>query len=330
MKLAILFASLTACVPLASDDPASPDPAQPAVDPVPDGTYSLRSEYDVTAEAVLPEPAYELVITLRSFSTAPGATLLDVAEDAGVPAVGTIRDALPSTLENKLVGWIDDQLAKLTIDGVPVTQIANELAALAETVLTRFAIDSELTIDGTTATHRLERIDFAPAGVDVSLSLADLPSELSTRTASCTVDHATLSIGDHGYGLPFGLHAWAAFETAVVDRFGKSPRALLGDAIDCPAVADAVAGKCVLALCVGHRAELTAICERGLDEVVGAVQRRIEGLAFEAIHLQQGRATLVDADRDGRFDTIPGGTWTAQIDASQGLRPVPATFATRP
>ncbi|MBA2542814.1 MAG: hypothetical protein H0V17_24425, partial [Deltaproteobacteria bacterium] len=92
--------SLTGCIAAEGAD-TDPDPADPTdptdpTDPVPppsaDGTYQVRSQYDVTAEAVLPEPAFQLVDTLSSFSTAPAHTLLDVAEDAGVPAVGTLRD----------------------------------------------------------------------------------------------------------------------------------------------------------------------------------------------------------------------------------------------
>ena len=340
MRAVILFASLTACVPSdvidASDpepsnptdptDPTDPDqPTPPA--PIADGTYDLRSQYDVTAEVVLPEPAFEMVGTLRSFSTAPAHTLMDVAEDAGVPAVGTIRDALPSSLESRLEGWIDEMIIRVQINGVPVTQIAGEIAALAETVLTTFAVDSTMTIDGTTATHTLTRIEFA--GADASLSLADLPSTITTKTTSCTVDGAALTIGDHEYGLSYGKLAWSALETQVTAQFGKPMRALLGDAINCPAIATAVANKCVLSICVGHKAELTSICERGLDEVIAVAQRKVEALTFEALRNQQGVATLVDADADGRFDTITGGVWTAQVNASQGLRAVPATFASR-
>ncbi len=339
MRACILLASLTACAtdvidtsdpdpanPTHPTDPADPDhPDQPA--PIADGTYELRSQYDLTAEAVLPEPAFEMVGTLRSFSTAPAHTLMDVAEDAGVPAVGTIRDALPSSLESRLEGWIDEQIAKVTIHGVPVTQIAGEIAALAETVLTTFAVDSTLTIDGTTATHTLTRIELA--GADASLSLAELPSTITTKSTSCTVDGTALTIGDHQYGLPYGELAWAALETQVTAQFGRPMRALLGDAIDCPAIATAVANKCVLSVCVGHKAELTAICERGLDEVIAVAQRKVEALTFEALRNQQGTATLVDGDADGRFDAITGGVWTAQVNASQGLRAVPATFASR-
>jgi hypothetical protein len=115
----------------------------------------------------------------------------------------------------------------------------------------------------------------------------------------------------------------------VTTRFGAPPRTLLGDAVNCPAIAEVVANKCVLGACVGHRAELTEICERGLDEVIATARRKVEALRFDAIHLARGTATLVDADHDGRADRLTDGVWTAEIDASQGLRAVPATFATR-
>ena len=323
--------SLTGCIPAegtATDpaDPADPtDPTDPPTPPTADGTYQVSSRYDVTAEAVLPEPAFEMVGTLRSFSTAPAHTLLDVAAAAGVPAVGTIRDTLPSSLESRLEGWIDEQIAKVTINGVPVTQIAGEIAALAETVLTQFAIDSELVLDGTTATHRLTRIDFAP-GVDVTIALDDLSA---TQTTTATISNATLTIGDHQYALPYGDYVWSALETQITSQYGKPMRALLGDAINCPAIAQAVASQCVFSVCVGHKAELTEICEKGLDEVVGVAQRKVQALVFEALHLARGTATLEDTDGDHQFDAMTG-AWTAEINASQGLRPVPATFtATR-
>ena len=86
----------------------------------------------------------------------------------------------------------------------------------------------------------------------------------------------------------------------------------------------------MLGVCVGHRAELTEICERGLDEVVARAQAKVEAVRFDAIHLASGTATLVDTDGDGRGERLDAGVWAAEIDVSQGLRSVPATFtATR-
>lgn len=83
-------------------------------------------------------------------------------------------------------------------------------------------------------------------------------------------------------------------------------------------------------VCVGHTAELTEICERGLDEVVERAHAKFLAYRFDALHLAAGTATLVDADADRTADALTAGRWTTEINAGQGLRAVPATFtATR-
>ena len=77
--------------------------------------------------------------------------------------------------------------------------------------------------------------------------------------------------------------------------------------------------KCVLGVCVGHKAELTSICEAGLDEVVSRIHDQFSALEFDAIHFAAGTATITSTG-------LTNGTWTAEINAGQGLRHVPATF----
>jgi hypothetical protein len=304
------------------DPPRPPAP----VDAIARGAYRVRSVFDVTPAAVLPEPGYQLLATLRDFSTAPAHTLIDLADDAGVPAVSELRAALPDALESRLEGWIDDRIEAAAIDGVPVTQLAAQLAALGEIALTRFAIDSALTIDGTAATHRLTGLDFAPAGLDASLSLAGLPASIGAASATAARTGGALVVGDHRFGIAFGEYVWQALDAVAVARHGAGVRGLLGAAVDCPALADAVANHCVLGVCVGHRDLLVELCERGLDEVVGLAQRRIAEVRFDAIRLAAGTTRLADPDGAGIATRLTAGVWTAQIDAGQGLRPVPATF----
>jgi hypothetical protein len=340
MRLAILtfaiLATAPACAisPIDDDDDTqgddSVDPPPPPIEASARGVYQVRSVYDLTVAAVLPETAYEVVVTLHDFSTAPAHTLIDLAEDAGVPAVSELRAALPDSLESRLEGWIDDQIATVKIDGVPVTQVAGQIAALGETALTRFAIDSRLDVQGTYAVHRLSKLDFTPAGLDTQVALDGLPGDIiaAETTASCA--RGALTLGDHRFGLPYGTYAWQAVEAAVTARYGAGMRELLGTAVNCPALADAIASKCLLGICVGHSAELREICEAGLDQVVGLARSKMEAQRFDAIRLETGSATLAGLAADGTASRLDGGVWTAQIDASQGLRPVPATFtATR-
>ncbi|MGE3456565.1 MAG: hypothetical protein AB7O24_15755, partial [Kofleriaceae bacterium] len=115
------------------------------------GSYRVSSTIDLTVEAVLPEMAADVVVTLRELSANPAHTLIQLAEDAGVPAVGTIRAALPSSLESKLEGWINGEIAKAHVGGTPVTTFAANHAALAESTLTTAELESSLEIGSGTA-----------------------------------------------------------------------------------------------------------------------------------------------------------------------------------
>lgn len=300
------------------DPTPEPQPEPPPAAPVASGAYDVRSELDLTVEALLPSAIHDKVVLLRAFSQHPAQTLFDVAEDAGVPAVEEIRAALPSYLEDKLEGWIDDEIAKLTIDGVSITQHAANLAALAETSLGKFAIDSTLVVDGATATHALVTLDLSPAGLPATFSLSALPASVTTATAACSSQDATFAIGAHGYAIPYGEYVWQALDAQLAIR------ATLGAAVNCPALATTIANKCVWGVCVGHTAELTEICERGLDELVDRVHDEFTATRLDLLQLAAGTATISDGG-----DTLTG-TWAAQIDVGQGLRPAPATFtATR-
>lgn len=305
---------------------STPTPANP----VARGEYQVTSTVEITIEALLPEPAANLVETMRDFSTNPARTMFDMAEDAGVPAVSTVREALPSVLEDKLEGWINTEVAKMSVHGVPVTQLAANLVAYAETSLTTVAIESELSFSNGMATHRLTALDLTPAGLETRLALDAVPSDIVTATTTATTSKGTLSIGDHLFSVSYGEYAWQALEAKLTAEHGAGVRATLGAAVNCPLVAARVASKCVLGVCVGHVSELTSICERGLDEVVERAHAKLASFKFDAFHLEAGSATMVDTTKDGIADRLDNGVWTAEINAGQGLRHAPATFtATR-
>lgn len=312
-------------------DPSNPsDPTNPIPTPVASGPYAVTSNVEITIEALLPEPAANLVGTLRDFSQNPAHTLLDVCEDAGVPAVGTVRDYLPSFLEDKLEGWIDDEINKLTVAGMTVPQFAGNIVALAETTLSQVNIESTLTLDNGTATHRLATLDLSPAGIDSQLELGQFPNEIVSATTTSSTRGSTLTIGDHGFSVAYGQYAWQALEAQMVATHGTDIRGLLASAVSCPSIAHTVASKCVWGQCVGHETELATICERGIDEVVSRAKAKLESFRFDALRFAAGAATMVDANDDRLVESLTGGVWTAEINAGLGLRHAPATFtATR-
>jgi hypothetical protein len=174
------------------------------------------------------------------------------------------------------------------------------------------------------ATHRLTALDLTPAGLDARLALDAVPTDIVTATATASTTTGGLAIGDHLFSISYGEYAWQALEEKVTADHGAGIRATLGSAVDCRVIAARVASKCVLGVCVGHAAELTSICERGLDEIVERAHAKLASFRFDALHLEAGRATVFD-------DRLVNGVWTAEINAGQGLRHAPATFtATRP
>lgn len=298
-------------------------------DPVPSktGPYRLVTTVDFTIEAILPPQIEEVVVTLRDFSTNPADALLDLAERRGVPAVGILRAALPGVLEDKLEGWINDEIEKLEIQGKPLTEYAGQIAMLAEIALTQFAVDSELAIDGDAATHRITGLDLRPAGIDFRLPIGGLAGDILTQTPDLSIaERGALSLGDQHFGLNYGEYAWQGIEAASTLAFGAGVRTTLGSAINCPRLAQSISDKCVLGACVGHEAELLAICNGGLDAIVDFAHDKLAAMRLDVLHLAQGRARLVDDDGDGIGDRIADGIWQAELNLGLGLRHAPATF----
>lgn len=327
--LAASFAAslLVGCAPSTGTDGG--DPVGTPEDPVParTGPYQLVTTVDFTIEAILPPQIEEVVVTLRQFSTNPAEALLDLAERRGVPAVGILRAALPDLLENELEQWINNEIEKLKIAGRPITEYAGEIAMLAEIALTQFAVDSELEIGEGGGTHRLTGLDLRPAGLDFRLPIGGLAADVLTQKPDITVgDRGALGLGDQHFGLAYGEYAWQGIEAASKLVFGGGVRETLGSVINCPALAKTISDKCLLGVCVGHETELRAICDGGLDAVVGFAHDKLAAMRLDVLHFAQGTARLVDDDGDGVGDRIADGVWQAELNLGLGLRHAPATF----
>ena len=343
MKRALVLVLLAACAttpgvgapgggdPGSGDSGGSGTPQDPQPQGADKGPYQVTSTVDLTVEAIVPAQVELVVATLREFSMNPAHALIDLASQAGVPAVGTLYNALPSALTDKLEGWINGEIAKVKVNGEPITQYAGDVAALFDTALTKFDLDSTLAFQGAAATHTLTAIDFSPAGIDAKLTIPSVASVL--LTANPTIDLASggaLTIGDEHFGFELGEYAWDGVNAASTALFGGDLQTTLTNAIDCPQLAQTIAGKCVLGVCVGHASDLQAICDGGIGALVNAVHDQLAQFNTDAFHFAQGTGTLVDDDGDGVADRIVNGTWTAEMNLGMGLRHTPATFtATR-
>ena len=82
-------------------------------------------------------------------------------------------------------------------------------------------------------------------------------------------------------------------------------------------------------MCVGHEAQLKAVCEGGLDALVEQVHQRIAAFRLDVFRFITGAARLVDDDQDGVADRIIDGTWDSEMNLGMGLRRAPATFTAK-
>ncbi|NVB77546.1 MAG: hypothetical protein HOV81_04045 [Kofleriaceae bacterium] len=332
MKRALVLCLVAAC---GTNGPGDGDgygsglgtPENPIPQSGEEGPYEVASRMDFTVEQLLPPQVEFAVVTLRTFSTNPARALVDAADHAGVPAVGALYNVIPGFIKDRLEGWINDELAKVKINGKTLQQYAGEVAALAETALTQFQIDSTLAMEPGTATHTLVGIDFAPAGFDVQVPITGLAADVLTQHPTITVtEGGALGFGEQHFGLNIGDYAWTGVNAASVQLFGADIRTALGNGINCSALAHTIAGKCALNVCVGHETELRGICEGGLDAIVNTVHGRFTAMNLDVFRFVTGEALLVDDDQDGIADRIVDGTWDGELNIGLGLRKAPATF----
>lgn len=327
----------------------------PPADLVIAGAYDLVSAFDLTTSALLPEPAYGYLQDLKSLRDDPAATFFRLLEDAGVPLAGSLLAVLPGPLASRVKGWINEYVFGATFQGTKVTTELDLLLEQAAEVLTRFQVGSDLLLrlpdagGNTTAAHGVRTLRFSlwggtiPVVVPIDLPAITLPNEIFVTDAETSAlvtaggggsaADARLVLGDHAFGIPYGRLAFGALNLGSHQRYGADVRGALGALFACSSLGASVAQRCVLGVCVGHAAEVTAICERGLDEVVARMRERIEALNFNALRLKSGRAEMWDepatarATADRRIDLLDDGYWDASIDIGMGARAVPATFA---
>ncbi|MFT3695295.1 MAG: hypothetical protein QM831_19335 [Kofleriaceae bacterium] len=340
MKLAIASVLVAAC----TSSPSSMDPGTPSGgdsdnpwgdgsqdNPVPQnpdkGPYAIQSKVDLTVEAILPQQAEAVVAALRDFSTNPAHALITLADQAGVPAVATLYSVIPGVIKDKLEGWVADEINKVKILGKPITEYAGDLAALADTALSNFSLDSNFLLAPNQATHTLTMLDLSPTGLDIKVPFTGLVADILTQTPDVTLNEGgNLAIGDEHFGLNYGEYAWQGINAIVKANTGSDIHDTLSNAMNCPHLAQQVASKCVLGVCVGHESELESICQGGVDALVNTVHAKFSDLRIDVFHFASGETRLVDDDGDGVADRMTEGTWDAEMNLGMGLRHTPATF----
>lgn len=308
-------------------------PSAPAAPLATNGTYQIASTVDVEAQALLPGQAYEAVQIVQGMRDDPARTMFDLAEEAGVPAVQEIRDALPSYLESRLYGWINGYIQGYTTGDGTLAQVMDTVITAAQTDVGYIHLASTLSINDGVGMHRLDTVTVEVQGQSLSYDVAPLATvgvELDVPVTATVGEGDVLSLGAHAWGFPYGKIAWRAIEDQIVARYGTDLRGVLGRQVNCPGMAYAIANTCYWGECVGHEAQLNSICEQGLDYAVAKAREKVESATVEPLRLDGATANMYDWNgSDNVCSAIENGVWSARLDIGHGLRPAPATFTGR-
>ena len=320
----------------ADDGSVAPDPVE--------GSYELVTTYDVSSSPLLPGVIGGSLAALTNLTDDPAGTILAVLDEANLPVLDQLLAVLPDVLVDQLAGFINDFVFDRIVDGVPATQVLTDLVGDLSGILTRFEVVSVLELSpmdeagATSGSHRLSGVRFDWRGAPLLVDTPALLDELTvardvTGLATFGGDDGVLGLDDHAFHLPLGDFAVLGIDLALQETFGVADlRAAVGAIIDCAALAESVATRCIGPICVGNQDTIQEVCESGLDLVVAEIEERITSIDFTEIRFSQGDAVLRDAAEeggavDGLIDRIERGNWECSVELDAvGSVPLPSPF----
>ena len=322
--LAVLatFALATGCAEEPAAEPTFGDEFGTPDNPIPQDTaYTVSTRMVVGYEA---SQVANAVAGLKAMSTNPARALLAAG---GGTALAQVYADLNTSLDDRLEGWLNTELDKTRIAGKTLRQLASDLAMITETSLTQFALESNLKITPTGATHILSGINFRPAGLDIVVPIGGLKADSLSSTLQATLGAGgALSLGTQSFGFDFGPHAWHGIGLATDSLYGTDVESAITTALACRTVAQAVAARCYNGACVGHASQLQTICEDAAAAVADGLAEHVTGFQITSFRLMRGTARLVDDNLNGEAERNVDGRWEAEIDVGSGPRAITATF----
>jgi hypothetical protein len=319
LSFAVLLTSLVACA-AEEPPPGYPMGLGTPSDPVP-GPYPYLVRSRVAAPLGVPAVT-GAIADLAAFSQHGGTALL--AQNEGTSSAQALN-ALPTALRSKLEGWIDIELDKQKLGTTPARQTVGQIATMAQTIVDNFVVESTLTLSPTGAVHQFTDLTFQPLSMDVVVPIGGLMADTLVAKPTATVGLAgALQLGDQHFGLAFGSHAWQALDLATNQRFGGSVTII--EQLDCNAIAQAVAARCISGTCVGHASDLATVCKNGLSTLVEELRDSLAPIDLATLRFASGAARLVDDNNDGIADRIVEGTWQTETDAGTGVHATQVAF----
>ncbi len=297
------------------------------------GAYAVSSDFDLRALAATPGSIRDVLGLVHGLVADPGTAILDFADQAGVPALGTLRSVLPDALETGLSGWINAYIKTPVAGRSPYEQLV-ELDNLVQTLILEWNLASSLALPldrpGTHAPVSLLFMSAVHVPLEGTVGVTSGIDVVTTLTwPSGSGGPALVTVSDHFMGFPFGRYALPALNAILLAQYGKpNMAAYLADYVGCEGMANSVSSQCVSVLCVGHKSDLLAICEGGLAAAASRIEEQILALDFKALRFHSGRASAdgVTLSRPQDATSWRNGVWDVTVDLGNGPEVAKATF----
>lgn len=319
------------------------------------GKYELSNKFDLSSAGVFPEVVSDTLRALSDFREKPSSTLVQLIDAANLPVVDNVLSVIPGAIKNLFFGFIDEHVFKALYAKVPVTKQITGLLDDIASIVTKFEVLTTLdlpegdAIGDARASHAIAGMAYNWSEKRHEIRAPELLSNLTVQPVdtnavaleklSSELETARLSFEDHTFSVPIGTFAVYAAEKLAKDKFGKeSVRAVIGDVVNCKALAENVAARCIgtggTKVCVGHAPEIEGFCSTGLDILVGVLLGQLKNLDLPFLYLEQGTAQMWDAPAEGQpLDAIVSrldrGYWTALVNIGGTKEPILATFTGR-
>jgi len=292
-----------------------------------DGTYSVRSKFDLATNAPgAVGDVVNVIIDATDSGDDPANWLLEQMINQ-LPS-GAVKTALNGA-RPFVAGYLNDQLLSYAPDFVgTMVQIGNDFGQLAK----NFGTNETLVVTGTaspyTAVKTVTGGHLKIASVETHVAFADYNmANVVVPGVGITVSPTSqFGIGQHTVPLSYGKILHIGLDAAIIPMIDSSASnlgELFQGLVDCNEVGYLIASQ------IGGfgAGALTTACNAGL--VVGAnyIYSKIDGIDGSAMEFGlTGTARAIDKNNDRKLDTLQTGTWAG--DLSYAGTPAPLTGST--
>jgi hypothetical protein len=298
------------------------------------GKYSMTSTFDIAAN--MPGKVGEVT---NAF--------INMTDGAADPADWILEQVIAkisnNTLKNLLngvrpfvAGYLNDRLLDIAPDFVTtIVQVGNDFGQVAR----NFGVKETLDVTGATGAYSSTvsaiGAHFKIDNVDSDLMFADHQiAPVSAANVGIGLDlTGKFDIAEHKLPLSYGKILRLGLDEVIipaVDPTATNLPTLLASLVDCQAVGTAINDALVDQFGFGGGAGTWATaCSAGLVLGAQTVYSKIDGIDASALEFGlTGVAKAVDANKDGKVDTLQTGKWTGTLSYAGTPAPLAAaTFA---